>query len=243
MHILEVVPPNVVEVQLLEDRSFEQIAAVEPEVTLSDDEPFEPQAGQLDVSFPVKFIFRSATLCAIQIAPSGPSRVLEGMMKQSKAFQGTLQDGRTFRTKKALLDRVESFLEDQRDAISALLKKLSSAKQVGQIAIYQQVVLTSASRATSELARRRSCAFWIHVPAREVGSLLIFGMLITASAAVCVSRCLSKGNLKQVTVRRKRLLEHIKPWFGCICFEFTHEECILVKSVFVVLITFLQYSF
>ncbi|KAH7704042.1 CBN-PCAF-1 protein, partial [Aphelenchoides avenae] len=127
VHILEVVPPNVVEVQLLEDRSFEQIAAVEPEVTLSDDEPFEPQAGQLD------------------IAPSGPSRVLEGMMKQSKAFQGTLQDGRTFRTKKALLDRVESFLEDQRDAISALLKKLSSAKQgdVGTCSTKKLCVLDS----------------------------------------------------------------------------------------------------
>lgn len=69
----------------------------------------------------------------LQTESSGPGHAVDELLKQSKAFQLTLQDGTTFRTKKDLLENVGLFLENQRDALGALLKKLSSANQARQL--------------------------------------------------------------------------------------------------------------
>ncbi|KAH7699143.1 MIZ zinc finger family protein, partial [Aphelenchoides avenae] len=112
-HIRRSMPASVEEVRLLADGSFEEISRAELEevVTIDDEEPFEPQPGQL------------------QTEPSGADHAIMELLKESKAFQGTLQNEKTFRTKKDLRDAMQLFLEDQRGALSTLLKKLTSANE------------------------------------------------------------------------------------------------------------------
>ncbi|KAH7695383.1 MIZ zinc finger protein, partial [Aphelenchoides avenae] len=108
VHILQSVPDSVDEVQLLPDGSFEA-SGTEPDVTIDDEDPFEPQQEHLHVE------------------PSGPGHAIDELLKQSKSFQLTLQNEKSFRTKKDLREAMESFLEKERDALSALLKKANVA--------------------------------------------------------------------------------------------------------------------
>ncbi|KAH7711790.1 MIZ zinc finger family protein [Aphelenchoides avenae] len=109
-HNLRSMPVSVDEVQLLPDGSFEAVSSPAPEVTIDDEEPFEPQPEHC-------------------IRPSGPGPAIEELFKQSKAFQLTLQDGKSFRTKKDIHENVGLFLEKERDTLSTLFKKLTSANE------------------------------------------------------------------------------------------------------------------
>ncbi|KAH7711796.1 Protein PCAF-1 [Aphelenchoides avenae] len=106
-HILQSMPASVDEVKLLPDGSFEEVSAPVPEVTIDDEHPFEPQPEHDN-------------------EPLGPSHSVDELLKQSKTFQGTLQ---SFRTKKDLLDKVQTFLEDERETLGALRKNLISTNQ------------------------------------------------------------------------------------------------------------------
>ncbi|KAH7706659.1 Protein HSR-9 [Aphelenchoides avenae] len=145
-HILESVPADVDEVLLLPDGSFEAGSGTGTEVLINDEERFEPSSEHLHID------------------PSAPSHTVKELLKQSKTFQRSLRNGEGLRTKKDLTEKVESYLEKERDALNALLKIFTSANQEQDSCRTQEPSCSKRGRGRSDGGALKSPA---NTPARK----------------------------------------------------------------------------